>query len=778
MVEIKSYSQKLFFIFITASLLANPLPEDNDTSKFEPVFEPTLSLTKTHSPIIVDGSMNDEGWIGAAETSSFTEYYPDELVEPPIKIRVLATYDNEYFYLAFFVNDDPRKIRASLTDRDEIWSDDYVGFLLDTYGDASWAYFIFSNPLGIQGDTRWVSGIGEDAGIDLLFESAGKITEKGYQVEMAIPFSSLRFPDKEQQIWKATFWITHPREFRSTYTWAATTADNSCWLCQWGTIEGINGIKPKNQIELLPSVVGSQVSTQKSDGDLNAGLNAGDFAHDEGMGIKYRITPNLVLDATYNPDFSQVEADAAQIDVNNPFALFYSERRPFFLEGGDLFRTYKKIVYSRTINDPLAAAKLTGRFGSLNLAYIGAVDEHTPLILPFEERSATLNTSLRSTSNIFRVKQTFGNTGYLGLLVTDRRIDDGGVGSLVSVDGVYRFLERYLFEWQIMGSRTVELNDSSVTANYGLENLTFGKDTLTATFDGEQFDGSSAYLSLQRYSKNWSFDFDYYSTSPTFRANNGFIDRNNRRVFTMNQEYNFYPKAEWVDRINPMIYIGRVYNYDNIVKDEWITGQIIFRLKGQTTLALSGNYGNEIFGYQGQRFKGYNTLEVYGNTAFSEILRFGTEYTTGKSIYRNPSNPLLAYITDLELWATFKPVQWLSFQPTINYYEMHYPEDPAEFPADYQGNAIDMAGKEIYSGYIARIEMNYQFTRELFLRTIFEYDDFNKTIDVDLLFTYRINPFSAIYVGSSIDYLKIEDNSGFNKSSRNYFFKLQYLFRI
>ncbi len=242
--------------------------------------------------------MDDSGWLGAAKAENFSENFSEEKGKPRVNMYVLVTYDDANFYMGFFVEDDPGKIRASLRDRDEMWQDDYVGILLDTYGDASNAFFIFSNPLGIQGDSRFSSSGGEDDSFDLIYQSEGRITESGYQVEIAIPFRSLRFPDREEQTWRATFWITHPRDSRRQYTWAAMDRDNACFLCQFGTLTGIRGVRPGKSAEFLPSVVGNQAGELLNSDDPTVGFNNQKINGDVGLGVKYSFSSNLTADLT------------------------------------------------------------------------------------------------------------------------------------------------------------------------------------------------------------------------------------------------------------------------------------------------------------------------------------------------------------------------------------------------------------------------------------------------------------------------------------------------
>ncbi|MCK5076395.1 MAG: carbohydrate binding family 9 domain-containing protein, partial [Calditrichia bacterium] len=363
------------------------LAANENKDSFIPQINPGLSITKTFANITVDGVLDDEGWKNAASVTGFAETHPGDQTKPVVKTEVKITYDANNLYVAFICEDNPDEIRASLRDRDEIWSDDYVGILLDTYGDASWALYIFSNPLGIQGDTHFSSTIGEDDSFDMIYQSEGKITAEGYQVEMAIPFSSLRFPDNPEQEWRVNFWRTHPRDSRRTYSWAALSRDEPCFLCQYGTLSGIKNVQPGKSLELLPSVIANQTGALKDYDNPNSGFKNENIDGEASLSLKWAVTPSLTVEGAYNPDFSQVESDVDQIDINNTFALYYPEKRPFFQEGSDLFKTWHRIVYTRAINDPIVASKIIGRWNRNTLAYLGAVDENSLLVIPLEEKS-------------------------------------------------------------------------------------------------------------------------------------------------------------------------------------------------------------------------------------------------------------------------------------------------------------------------------------------------------------------------------------------------------
>jgi len=242
---------------------------------FRPNIKPSLAITRAAGPIAIDGELGDPGWAGAARAMNFAEVSPRESVRPEVETEVWITYDAAILYVAFIAKDDPRSVRSSLTDRDAMYQDDYIGILLDTYGDASWAYHLFANPKGIQGDQRFSAGRGEDSRFDIIYTSDGKLTADGYVVEMAIPFASLRFPDRPVQIWRAIFWRNRPRSSEQEITWAVTRRGDPCNLCQYGTLTGIEGIKPGGALELIPAAVATQSGALDDDDDPASGFRNG-----------------------------------------------------------------------------------------------------------------------------------------------------------------------------------------------------------------------------------------------------------------------------------------------------------------------------------------------------------------------------------------------------------------------------------------------------------------------------------------------------------------------
>lgn len=725
-------------------------------NNFKPNVKPVLEVNRIQSSIEIDGNLDDSGWVNAATATNFTETWPGDQVKPPVETTVMLTYDDNYFYIAFICYDDPKTIRTSIRDRDECFSDDYIGIILDTYGDAAWAYEIFVNPLGIQGDLRWTPQ-GEDDSFDIIFKSRGKITSEGYQVELAIPFSSLRFPNKQVQTWKATFWRNRPRESRQRSSWATIDRDNPCFPCQFGTLTNIKNVKAGRALELLPSVVASQSGALNDSDDPESGFNNENPTGEVSLGARYAFTPSLGAELTLNPDFSQVESDADQIDVNTTFALFFPERRPFFQEGSDLYNTWFDAVYTRSINNPIAAVKLTGRLNRTSIGFISGYDKNSPIILPFEEKSEVLSTDKRSISNIFRAKQTFLQDSYIGAMLTDRRFEDGGSGSILGTDGVFRFQKNHHFEWQLLYSHTEEPKDS--TLNSDIDTSLFDNNKHTSLFDGESYSGNALYASFERNTKFWNFDFDFWQASPTFRADNGFIKQNNYRKITYWTGFGIYPNSKYFDEITPNINFGKIWNYDGIHKDIWIRPELYLGFKGQTQVSIAYLASAERF--QNILFAGIRRWELYTESNFNEFVRGGFYTSYGTSIARGEDPPVLGKKgLYLEVWGTLKPLTRLIISPSFLYSQLEHPDND----------------QVLFSGFILRNRFNYQFTRELFLRLVIQYNQFDNQLAIEPLLTYKLNPFSIFYIGSTMDYKEFGDD--FSRSSRQFFLKFQYLFRI
>lgn len=748
----------LLALALASAAAAAPLAGQQPPGEAQPAPVPAeraLGIRRAPGAIQVDGRLEDAGWQGAARASAFVEYSPQEGGKPPVETEVLLTYDDKSFYVAWVAKDpDPKAIRATLQPRDRLWSDDWVAVLLEPFGGSSLGYYFLANPIGVQGDLLMFPQ-GEDSSMDFIYTTAGRITDDGYVVEMAIPFSSLRFPDRPVQEWGIMLVRTYPRSSRHYLTWPSMSRNNPCQLCQLAKLEGVAGVRPGGTLDVLPAVVASQ------SGRLRDRTDPGSFrndrvAPDASLGLKYAFQSGWTAEATLNPDFSQVESDAAQVDVNTTFALFYPERRPFFQEGMDLYETPHNVFYSRSINDPQAATKLTGRRGRASFGWVGARDEHTPFLIPFEERSAVLEGG-RSFTNVFRARQNLYGNSYVGGLLTDRRLDGGGSGTTASVDALFRYRQSYSLMAQLVGSYTREPEDSALSARLPKLGFGSGDGRHTAAFDGESYAGRASFVRVARDARTWSWNALYMDLSPTYRADAGFQSRNDLRRLSVWTGMTFYPRRHGVERIAPSLFGGSIWNFRGDGKEAWISPGLSLTLPRQTNVSLNANLSEETF--RGVELAGMRRYSLSVSSNFSDPLRLGFSLGTGDAVARTLSAPEVADGTDASLWATVKPVARVVIEPSLTYSKLHR-----------------RTGEEVYAGYIARSRFNFQYNRELQLRVVAQYNDFAERLDLEPLLAYQLNPFSIFYVGSTYGSRHF-DGHGMVGSDRQYFAKLQYLFR-
>ena len=721
---------------------------------------PAMNIPSTTATITIDGDLSDAAWRTAARTTDFTQYIPVDSLKPSVDTRVFATYNEEYLYLGFICDDDPSAIRATLTDRDRMYNDDFVGIILDTYGDGAWAYEFYVNPLGVQGDLRWMTTGEEDSRFDVVYYTDAIVTDSGWQAEIAIPFSSLRFPEVEEQEWRATFWRSHPRDSQRKYSWAPLTIGAPCFFCQFGYLTGIHGVRPGSRLDLLPAIVAYQ-SGERSDLDnLGSPFDDADPDLQGELNVRYRLADGLTAEATINPDFSQVESDAAQIQVNTTYALSYPERRPFFQQGSDLYDTDIDVIYTRAVNDPEGAGKLTGRFGRTSFFYLGASDENSALFIPGDEGTnfAPLG---KTYSNIARIRRTIGEDSHVGALITDRRVDAGdGSNTVYGVDASARLTDRYRVQMQVLGSRTTEIDNPTLSGEW-LPDTTFEDSKHTVYLDGETFDGFAAHANIERNDRFWSFDFDLTSYSPTFRADNGRIFRNGIHELNTMNAVTFRPNGKVVTLVRPYLMVGRIWEYSGRVKDGWVRGQLNFDLTGPTYVEIGMLFSHELF--RSVWFDDIRRFSASINNYSLDMLRFGVNVEYGNSIARRVEPlPVMGRITEVGAWMQIKPLQQFTIEPDLEYVKIKNRD----------------TDENIDEGYVFRTRLNYQHTRRLAARLIVQYDDFDSQLNLEPLLTYKVNPFTIFYIGSSARYeWQDDDDLGGKMTGRQFFLKLQYLFR-
>ncbi len=345
---------------LAAAGLAQPTPPPAPTAL--PDAPAPMAVTRSQGEISIDGDLSDAGWRNALSFDRFYETSPGDNLPAKVKTTVWLTYDADYFYIGIKADDpEPQKIRAPYVDRDGvIGTDDNIAILLDPRHDKKTAYELRVNPRGIQADGLYNDATGnEDFSPDFFYDTAAKITAEGWQAEFRIPFSSLRYPSADPQTWGILVWRNYPRDFRYAFYSTPVARGSNCFVCHTHDITGLSGLPNTKHVVVAPYVNAERSGARVA--DLGSEFRHDDPTYDGGVDVKWNPTADSAIDATINPDFSQIESDTAQIAANQRFALFYPEKRPFFLEGSDLFDTPIQAVYTRSITDPRWGLRATNK---------------------------------------------------------------------------------------------------------------------------------------------------------------------------------------------------------------------------------------------------------------------------------------------------------------------------------------------------------------------------------------------------------------------------------
>ena len=737
------------FAFGLLLALASPLAARQSQDSAPPrSARPSYHVERAASPITVDGVLDEAAWEHAAVVPLKFETRPKENLPPDVATETLLTYDANYLYVGFRAHDpDPSAIRAHLVDRDKAFDDDFVGIVLDTFNDERRAFEFFVNPLGVQMDMFMddVNG-NEDATWDAIWLSAGKVNATGFAVEIAIPWSSLRFPRTEgEQTWGFDALRFYPRSQRARISDHPLDRNVSCYLCQEAKMSGFSGVTPGKNIELTPTVTGSR--TDRRNDFPQGSLEEGKVRSDLGLTAKWGITPNLTLNAALNPDFSQVEADTAQLDVNTQFALFFPEKRPFFLEGADFFGTPFNAVFTRNVADPSWGVKLTGKEGENALGVFAAQDDRTNLLFPGSSGSSTTSLDLKTSDAVLRYRRDVGKSSAVGVLFTGR---DGGDyrNDLAGLDGRYRMSDSDVFRGQFLRSRTEYPAD--VAAAFGQPS-------------GVRQD-HAYWLSYDHSARDWFGFARYEDVGRDFRADMGFMPQVDYTYMlaglghTWNGDWRGYTRASLSGDWN-----RRVDQSGQLLQEVW---ELVADCNGPLQSYFSLNAGWRDTGFNGRTF-----AEKFSTTYF-ELQPTGSLYLS--------LNLKLANQID---YANTRDGDLVEIDPTIRYNLGKH----LRTVLSHTYQKLDVKSGTLYTANLTQLSTVYQFNVRTFLRAILQHTDIERTpalylspIDKStetlfsqLLFSYKLNPQTVLFVGYSDDSLG-DERIDLTRADRTLFLKVGY----
>jgi hypothetical protein len=681
---------------------------------------------------VIDGKLDDPVWATALKWGDFKTFKPDYGKEPSQRTEGYLLHDEENIYFAFRAYDnDPGKIKASISKRDAMGSDDFVGIFLDTFNTKQTAYMFLINPLGIQGDGILDQNGNSDDKYDMVWYSKGQIDDQGYTVEGRIPLQSIRFPSGKSVTMMAAFFrqIVRTSEMVS---FPPLYPDKGSLIAQTQPVV-FSDLKYKRVVEILPAMTHSQ-HFAADQGRMRRDENKTDLS----LTAKVGLTSDMTLDGAVNPDFSQVESDAGQIDFNRRYALFFREKRPFFQEGNEIFKFgglgedsyFQAAVHTRTIIDPVYGLKLIGKLGSTNsLAAIYARDNETD------------GEAGRPAFSIVRFKHALKDDGFIGGFYTARDTRDG-FNRVIGTDGRLRLTPTATAEFHLFGSFTrpgagMELNNG--------------------------YAGSAMYAYGSR---KLNVQLIYEDISRDFQVDTGFLMRTGFRSLTYFVDYFFYPKSSFFQTIEPFYYGVQLYDTTYKMYETINVLALRFGLPRSSQFRVDAILGNEVF--EGRRFV-RNSWRVQAYTQVAKQVYVQGYYRRGGTVYYDPDDPYQGYGSDVQLTLDYQPTQQLDLMFDAAYTDFYRKSDKSK----------------VYDYAILRSRNTFQVNQYLFLRAIVEYNDFRKRLTLDTLISFTYIPGTVVFVGYGSAFEQQDWNgteyvtgNRFRENQRGFFFKVSYLWRL
>ena len=690
----------------------------------QPQAKPPLDIPRlSHAPKI-DGVLDNPIWEKEAlKIEDFVQLTPKENGPPTEKTVAYDGFDEKNLYLAFRCFDsDAAKVRCSITSRDNIIDDDWILLMLDTFNEKRRAFSFFLNPAGIQIDAMRTEEGGSDnfdLSWDTVFDSAGTIDKDGWTAEIAVPFKSIRFPDQETKAWNIVLARNLPRK-GEIMLWPSYSRDVPGLLTQ-GQIWRIRGrVEKGKNLEVMPILT----SLQRQGESLNV---------QPGANVKYGVSSNMTLDFAANPDFSHIEADAPQIDVNLRYALRYQEKRPFFMEGMELF-SYPQIemVYTRRIIDPLWGAKISGKFGKTAYGILSAYDVNPSESL-WDVHSGGANKNESALFNIVRLKTDVGAGSFLGFSLADKEID-GSWNRVAGLDGQLRFKDRVFVFFQAVASKTSDEGEITALA-------------------------PALYAESYYTTKHWTAGGFFKAIHPAFEVSSGFINRTDYRSGGLFSSLTLYPDKKFLNQVRFQLQAGQRESYfGSTVQDQW--GRFNLQVRFTEFNQLFINLERAMERYAEIDFRKTN-LTVESQMNLIGWMPFGFFFQTGDSINYDPEDAFLGTSNAYGLFVNFKPSKRLNLG----------------FDLSKQTFWEKAGGKELWDYNVVRMRTVYQLSKPLSLRAIVDYNHYYKEIFGSFLISWVLKPGTVFFLGVDNNYLR-DELGRYSRNNYNVFLKFSYWWRV
>jgi hypothetical protein len=735
--------------------------------------------------IVIDGDIASGEWDQGTTIALNNVVQPFNNRQAPVSTQVTYKEDGRYLYVLFVAHDpQPTKIRARYVDRDQNWGDDLVGIKLDTFGDSRLAYQFFVNPFGIQMDAIENEMTGNESDSwNTVWQSAGQITETGYQVEIAIPLHALNFAQTDGvKTWGIEFVRFYPREYFYRITHVPFDRNNACALCQMAKASGFANAQQGRNLDVIPTLVGGYAQSRELTANNTADDWRGQRSSDIGLDINWGITPEISLQGTINPDFSQVESDVAQISVNNTFALFFPEKRPFFVENADYFSSMYNLIYTRNINAPEYGVKLTGRLDQHSVGVFFANDVTTNFLIPGNLGSRVTSLDKQSNNLALRYRYDINDDLALGLVSTLRSSDDYH-NYVTGLDMKWTPTTKDNLRIQWVRSDTHYPDDlfQSFCGDDACQQAQEFSEAALRTKRDEAFSGNSWRIDYRHNTEDYFVRAGHYHNGADFRGDMGFVSR--------------------VDRIISVL--GGGYFWRNENADSWWTR---VRLSGDWDIHHNANgelIENEIEAFV-QVLAKYDTVVDIGQT---RRVRVGLRHDPSRLAIDNNTTQFDEYVNRVILES--RPSKQLRlFQRFAYGDQIDFANDRigqrrvSESFAEYQVNrhlkarvnleqiSLAAQGASVFDAQVVDARLTYQFDENQFLRVIVNVSEVERNVEnyiddvsayyrdlgVQLLYSYKVTPLTKFFIGYSDAGYQDAVEGRLRSNERSVFFKISYAY--
>jgi len=711
-------------LFLSALALTWTAPATAQTPS-----EQELHAVRISTPPKLDGVLDDDAWSGdPLSLDNWMSYNPMRGEAAAERTNVWIAYDDEALYFAFRCLDtQANRIRTTISRRDNAFGDDWVGFSLDSSRAGQLAYHLFVNPSGIQMDALQSGSNGEDFAPDWVWQSAGQVGTDGWSAEIRVPLENLRFRTGPSVRMGVLFWRRLSRTGVST-SWPEMPSGR--WVFESNASIVFDGLQSRRLLEMIPSATFSSNQARKDASIWNRTRAKGDL----GVSVKYGLTSAVTLDATINPDFSQVESDAFEVEVNQRFPIFFSEKRPFFMEGLGLFNlagaggdaTLRTAVHTRRIIDPSAGVKLTGAAGRHTFGLLSSAD-----VSPMGSRQRLFT--------VAREVMSFGRGQYVGALLADSEFGSDH-NRVAGGDVALKKGEHFQANGSVLSShsRTRAGETSSGIGTQG----TYFYNTRRFVVGGQ----------LEHYDRG-------------FRMDTAFINRVGLTRGWQYQELNFYPSHQryrWIKRINPFFWVSGGNDRVQGGTEAFYLPALRFNFTRAGYLRVDYGHGHETFA--GRQFD-MGRMMFDGGVQITRWLNIGGGGQRGPAIFYDPEEPYQGYRRSASLRVGLQPNSRVNSNTSYSFvtFDNH------------------STGLNVYRVHIINMRNTYQFSPRFFMRAVTQFDSSRERVLADFLASYELSPGTVVHAGYGSLFGTTHDELKFGRylaTARAFFFKASYLARF